>query len=123
MVTIDDSLNETGAHRRQGWQPPRALALPVVLPLLLAGALAIGVTVTAAVSGDWLGGAAAASGEVPLASGTADPVQGMGPACARIQQIVQTACSLKQLDHDASGIHACIAYETKYTMWSAYGCR
>ena len=55
--------------------------------------------------------------------GAAAAELGRAKACARMTQIVQSACGLSQRDHDADGIQLCVAQELKYTMWSAYGCK
>jgi len=56
------------------------------------------------------------------AGGTGAGELGHAKACARMAQIVQSACGLRQRDHDADGIQLCVAQELKYTMWSAYDC-
>lgn len=124
MTTLDDSLNlrPTGVLGR--WEHPRLLALLFIL--------ALGSSVNAVVNGDlpnsdlWKGGTllgeeAAAVGGVG-AFGPGGESWEQAKACGRIEQIVHTACGLKQHDHDAEGIRQCMAYEMKYTMWSAYGC-
>ncbi len=99
------------------------LVLPLALPLFLALGLATGTAINLGLSGDWMGRQdtgrlAAAEAEGRLAEGPTG-VQ----ACGRIRNIVQTACGLRQYDHDSAGIRQCVSHELKYTMWSAYGCR
>ena len=100
------------------------LVLPLALPLFLALGLASGTAINMDLSGEWMGRqdtgrlAAAEAQPVGLAGGPA-----ASGACGRIQNIVETACGLRQYDHDSAGIRQCVAHELKYTMWSAYGCR
>lgn len=99
------------------------LVLPLALPLFLALGLATGTAINMGLTGEWMGRQdtgrlAAAEAEVRLAGGP----QG-AQACARIENIVQTACGLRQYDHDRGDIRQCVSYELKYTLWSAYGCQ
>ena len=122
MVTIDNSLGETAGIDAGWWRHPRVLTAS----LALAGGLAVAAAVTVGLSAGWFAGEkgaayAAVSDEVTPASASVD---GAPPqACARMQQIVRTACGYRQHDHDPASIRQCIAYELKYTMWSAYGCQ
>jgi hypothetical protein len=98
------------------------LVLPLALPLFLALGLATGTAINLGLSGEWIGRQdtgrlSAAEAQVELASGPAGV-----EACGRIQNIVETACGLRQHDHDRDGIRQCVSYELKYTLWSAYGC-
>jgi hypothetical protein len=98
------------------------LVLPLALPLFLALGLATGTAINLGLSGEWIGRQdtgrlAAAEAQVGLASGPAGV-----EACGRIQNIVETACGLRQHDHDRDGNRQCVSYELKYTRWSAYGC-
>ena len=142
MVSIDDRLGETAAVVPRGvvpgWAPAplhnlrRALtppqAMPRAVPLALAGGLAVAV-LAVGISSGWFAAPADAAlsgaGEVTLASRGVDAADAGVPrqACGRIEEIVHTACGYKQHDHDADGIRQCVAYELKYTMWSAYGCQ
>jgi hypothetical protein len=99
------------------------LVLPLALPLFLALGLAIGTAINLGLSGEWIGRQdtgrlAAAEAQAGLAGGPEG-----AQACGRIQNIVETACGLRQYDHDSDGIRQCVSYELKYTLWSAYGCR
>lgn len=99
------------------------LVLPLALPLFLALGLATGTAINLGFSGEWMGRQdtgrlSAAEAQVGLAGRAA-----RAEACGRMQNIVETACSLRQLDHDSGGIRQCVSYELKYTMWSAYGCQ
>jgi hypothetical protein len=133
MVSIDDRLGEAAAvvprSAAPGWvRRLGALNPPRALPLALAGGLAVAVLAVGISSGWFAAPADAAlsgSGEVTLASGGSDLTDAGVPlqACGRIEEIVHTACGYKQHDHDAAGIRQCVAYELKYTMWSAYGCQ
>lgn len=130
MVSIDDRLGEAVPVVPPAF--PGAFRAAFPRALLLAGGLALA-GLAAAVSSGWLAGPAdaALSGaeEVTLAFGGASGGEAGGAsavpagACQRIQDIVETACGYKQYDHDVAGIRQCVAYELKYTMWSAYGCR
>lgn len=132
MVSIDDRLGEAAPIMARAFggafRGPFRGALPRALPLWLAGGLALA-ALAAGLSSGWLAGPADAalsgSDEVTLASGAASGEASAVPAgaCQRIQAIVETACGYKQYDHDVGGIRQCVAYELKYTMWSAYGCR
>ncbi|WP_340118130.1 hypothetical protein [Pelagibius sp. 7325] len=134
MVSIDDRLGETAAAGHgasPGWvERVRALprAIPRALPLALAGGLAIA-ALAVGISSGWFAAPADAAlsgaGEVTLASSGAGATDAgvSHQACGRIEEIVHTACGYKQHDHDAAGIRQCVAYELKYTMWSAYGCQ
>ncbi|GAB4370264.1 MAG: hypothetical protein Kow00114_30490 [Kiloniellaceae bacterium] len=124
MVSIDDRLGEAAPSMPKGFPAALPRALPRSLPLLLAGGLALGV-LAAAVAGGWLAGPAdaALSGADEVVPASGEPAMVPAGACQRIQEIVETACGYKQYDHDAAGIRQCVAYELKYTMWSAYGCR
>ncbi|WP_193371277.1 hypothetical protein [Pelagibius marinus] len=123
MALLDNSFNARAAgligRWEQRWEHPRLLALAFVL--------ALGSSVNAMVSGGlledpWKKVALFGEGtEVAGAFGAGNVDQ--AKACGRIHQIVETACGLKQYDHDSDGIRQCIAYERRYTMWSAYGCR
>ncbi|MGF1628315.1 MAG: hypothetical protein ACFCUT_02490 [Kiloniellaceae bacterium] len=123
MVTIDDSLHETTAAASDWWRRPRWLVLPLALPVFLTFGLAVGTLVNLGLNGDWVG--RQGSGQLAAAELDGGGATGMGPveACGRMQYIVETACSLKQRDRDASDIRLCVAQELKYTMWSAYGCQ
>lgn len=99
------------------------LVLPLALPLFLALGFATGTAINLGLSGEWIGRQdtgrlSAAEAQAGLAGGPA-----AGEACGRIQNIVETACGLRQYDHDSDGIRQCVSYELKYTLWSAYGCR
>lgn len=124
MVSIDDRLGETAAVVPRGAAP----GWPRALPLALAGGLAIA-ALAVGISSGWFAAPADAAlsgaGEVTLASGGSGLTDAGVPlqACGRIEEIVHTACGYKQYDHDAAGIRQCVAYELKYTMWSAYGCQ
>jgi len=137
MVSIDERLHETLAGVGGRWRPltrrlaprrvalrrlaPRWLVLPVALPLFLVFGLALGTLANLALTG----GAGEQAGLVAPASAAAAERDGLVPpgSCARMRQIVDTACSLKQRDHDAGDIRQCVAHELKYTLWSAYGCQ
>lgn len=122
MTLLDNSFNARAAgligRWEQRWEHPRLLALAFLL--------ALGTSINAVVSGSlpedpWKNVAFFGEGtEVAGALGAGD--WDHTKTCGRIQQIVETACGLKQYDHDPDGIQQCIAYERKYTMWSAYGC-
>jgi len=147
MVSIDDRLSETAAgvprvipggvpdwvrrlrgQRLGGRRLGARGALTQPRALALAGGLAVAVLGVGLSSG-WIAGQAdaalSASDEVTLASGGSGLARAGVPlqACGRIEEIVHTACGYKQQDHDADGIRQCVAYELKYTMWSAYGCQ
>jgi hypothetical protein len=136
MTTLDggETQQAAGLYGRwqQRWQYPRLLALLIVL--------AFASSVNAALNGGPLNGGPlngellnegawkstalfGAGTETLGAFGTAGANWQQTKTCARIHQIVETACGLKQYDHDPEGIRQCMAYELKYTMWSAYGCR
>lgn len=127
MTLLDSSLTARAAglfgRWEQRWEHPRLMAMLIVL--------ALGTSLNAAVTGggvlnegSWKNVALFGAGADRLeAFGTAAPNWQQAKTCGRIQQIVETACGLKQYDHDAEGIRQCVAYELKYTLWSAYGCR
>jgi hypothetical protein len=127
MVSIDDRPHEMLGTGSGGawWRRPRWLVLPVALPLFLVFGLAVGILMNLAL-GEGMGQAGAGllgSGRAAAAE-AGDTALAGAPAgvCERMQYIVDTACALKQRDHDAWGIRQCVAHELKYTMWSAYGC-
>jgi hypothetical protein len=104
------------------WRRPRWLVLPIVLPLFLVLGLAAGTLVNLGLTGAGMGGEGAGL-LAPASASAADRSAGVPPeTCQRMAYIVDTACSLKQRDHDATEIRRCIQRELKYTMWSAYGC-
>ena len=104
------------------WRGSNWLVLPLALPLFLALGLATGTAINLGLSGEWIG--RQDTGRLLAAEpGSRQSVDGTVDACGRIQSIVETACGLRQHDHDSAGIRQCVAYELKYTMWSAYGCR
>lgn len=123
MTLLDNSFNARAAgligRWEQRWEHPRLLALAFVL--------ALGSSINALVNDrvledPWKNVVLFGEGaEVADAFGAGD--WDHTKTCGRIQQIVETACGLKQHDHDLESIQQCIAYERKYTMWSAYGCR
>lgn len=122
MATVDNSLDGTVPKLGRRWQHPRLL--------LALGVLAAGLSANAAVNGGTLGRHVQWKGielfdEAALATG-GEPAEGRSldqtKACARIHSIVETACGLRQRDRDSEGLRLCMAYELKYTMWSAYGC-
>lgn len=102
------------------WPLPRWILLPLALPLFLVAGLAAGTLINLGLSGIGLG-----EGEgtllTPASAATTDAGVPAG-VCARMAYIVNTACALKQRDHDIEGTRRCVAHELKYTMWSAYGC-
>jgi len=126
MVAVDQALTRMPRGAQGRWQHPRLLLLLTVV--------ALGLSANAVLSGGSFG-----VGLPPEEAGQASEAEGPGysevalvtpasaenreQACRRIEDIVQTACSLKQRDRDAAGIRLCTAHELKYTLWSAYGCR
>jgi hypothetical protein len=126
MVAIDNIMNVGPAPVQRRWEHPRLLlALSVLAFGLSANALfsngSFGVGLSPQSDPSYRQAEPAGGGEVSLAA--ASPVSQTQQACSRIDDIVRTACSLKQRDRDAASIASCRAYELKYTMWSAYGCR
>lgn len=123
MVSLDDRLNDTVAHSaaaewRQHVRVPSGMMALMLAVVLAAGALAI------SYSNGWLSAPPAERAEVTPAAGPAKTGDVMTRACARMEEIVQTACALKDYDRDREeGIQRCVAYELKYTMWSAYDCQ
>jgi hypothetical protein len=126
MVAIDNALNKVPDGPQRRWQHPRLL--------LLLSVIAFGLSVNAVLSGGSFGiglpseegrvaarAAAAGRSEVALAAPVA--AGNLEQSCRRIENIVKSACGLRQRDRDAEGIRLCTAYELKYTLWSAYGCR
>jgi hypothetical protein len=125
MVTLDSNLGETtlsGGPLAAGgrWQHPKIL--------LVLGLLAFGLSANALINGgafsdrlQWKG-VDLLEKTALLEDGAAATELGRAKACARMAQIVQSACGLSQRDHDTDGIQHCVAQELKYTMWSAYGC-
>jgi len=126
MVTLDDRLSEPSAGASGWWRRPLALGPSLVLPVALVGSLTVAAMAAWMTTG-WGAGesgsaqAAVDSGAMSLAAGPARSA--LPQACGRIHAIVETACGYKQHDHDAASIGACVTYELKYTMWSAYGCQ
>lgn len=123
MVTNDKSLQGPAARGAVRRGAARWLALPLALPLFLAGGLAVGAVANLGVFGDWIGhrdGGRVAAAEADR--GTEGSLASLG-ACGQIRHIVETSCGLRQRDRDATGIRECVAYELKYTMWSPYGCQ
>ncbi|GAB4238643.1 MAG: hypothetical protein Tsb0032_42950 [Kiloniellaceae bacterium] len=124
MTTVDDSLNEAPSAGGGRWQHPRLLAVLFVL--------ALGSSINAVLSGGLFGSEpwkgvtlfdeTGVIGDFGVL-GTEGRGWDQAKTCGRIHQIVETACGLKQRDHDVTDIRQCVAYELKYTMWSAYGCR
>ncbi|MEO3429868.1 hypothetical protein AAFN88_13475 [Pelagibius sp. CAU 1746] len=123
MTLLDNSFHGRAAgiigSWEQRWKHPRLLALAFVL--------ALGSSFNAVVNGDlgpdsWKDAALLGAG-TQVAGTLSGADWDRAKTCGRIQQIVETACGLKQYDHDPEGIRQCIAYERKYTLWSAYGCR
>lgn len=120
MTTLDERLPEPSGG--WWWRRPRWLLLPLVLPLFLVLGLAAGTLVNLGLTGAGVGGEGA--GLVgPASAAVAEPATAV-PAgvCQRMAYIVDTACSLKQRDRDASEIRRCVEHELKYTLWSVYGC-
>ncbi|MEQ8356878.1 MAG: hypothetical protein RH942_15155 [Kiloniellaceae bacterium] len=126
MVTLDNDPNDAALSGGERWQYPRLLALLT--------ALAAGMTLNALVNGgafsdriQWQGidlfDKAAPVEASAGVSGSSGPGVNDVEACGRIEQIVHTACGLRQRDRDAEGLRRCVAYELKYTLWSTYGCR
>lgn len=121
MVTLDNSLNVAGPGSFGRWQHPKLL--------LVLGVLALALTANSLIGGgafsdrlQWKGVEFFDRTALAEAGGVAAGDLGYAKACARMSQIVQTACGMQQRDHDAEGIRQCVAYELKYTMWDAYGC-
>jgi hypothetical protein len=123
MVTVDNSVDRAAAPGGGRWQHPRLL--------LLLGALAFGLSLNAAVKGNLFSDQPPGKGielfdEAALVkSAPGMTVQNLErlKTCGRIRQIVETACGLSRRDRLAEGVEQCIAYELKYTLWSAYGCQ
>src|SRR3546814_17038814 len=95
------------------------LDLHDALPILVGRA--VGTLINLALTGT-LGGEAGGGVLAPSAVAADHSALVAPEVCQRMHQIVDTACSLKQRDHDASEIRRCVAAELKYTMWSPYGC-
>lgn len=123
MVTTDESLQGPARPAVARRRAPPWLALPLALPLFLAGGLAVGAIANLGVFGDWI--SHKDGGRVAAAEADHRPAEGLPGtgACGQIRYIVETSCGLRQRDRDATGIRECVAYELKYTMWGAYGCQ
>ena len=126
MAIADDKMNDAAVRWGGRWQHPRLLALLTVL--------AVGLSANALVNGgafstkaQWKGIALSDSVMFSLSGAPADGVEQRAlarvKACGRIHSIVETACGFRQRGRDRDGMRRCMAYELKYTMWSAYGCQ
>ena len=126
MAIADDKMNDAAVRLGGRWQHPRLLALLTVL--------AVGLSVNALVNGgalstkaQWKGielfDKAAFSVDGEAVDGAKGLVLDRAKTCGRIHSIVETACGFRQRGRDRDGLRRCMAYELKYTMWSAYGCQ
>jgi hypothetical protein len=123
MVTKVEGSKGPAVRAAARRRAPRWLALPLALPLFLAGGLVVGAVANLGVFGGWIGhkdGGRVAAAEADREAEGALAALG---ACGQIRHIVETSCSLRQRDRDATGIRECVAYELKYTMWGPYGCQ
>lgn len=125
MTILDSSLTARAAglygRWEQRWEYPRLLA--VLFVLAFASSVSAVVSGGLGQGGAWKGTSLFGVGAESFGTfSSADENWEQVKVCGRIHQIVETACGLKQYDHDAEGIRQCIGHELKYTMWSAYNC-
>src|SRR3546814_13487721 len=125
MVSIDARFPATlpATPAAAGWwHRPRWLLLPLALPACIVVGLAVGTLINLALTGT-LGGEAGGGVLAPSAVAADHSALVAPEVCQRMHQIVDTACSLKQRDHDASEIRRCVAAELKYTTIGRASCR
>src|SRR3546814_17880299 len=106
MVSIDARFPATlpATPAAAGWwHRPRWLLLPLALPACIVVGLAVGTLINLALTGTR--GGEAGGGVLAPSAVAADHSALVAPeVCHRMPQIVDTACSQKQREHDASEI-------------------